>query len=145
MTVEKRRGQIMDVARDLADAEGFHAVTLDRVAETCGISRTVIYQQFGNLSGLLLAMVDREYASAAEAFLDAGQRKPEKGQSRYAAGVAGVLEAVDASPATWRMLLMPSQGGPPELYERLDEAREMTQAHFAAGLKAEGIDGPGLA
>ncbi|MBO6636165.1 MAG: helix-turn-helix transcriptional regulator, partial [Parvibaculum sp.] len=78
MTVEKRRGQIMDVARDLADAEGFHAVTLDRVAETCGISRTVIYQQFGNLSGLLLAMVDREYASAAEAFLDAGQRKPEK-------------------------------------------------------------------
>lgn len=145
MSVEKRREQIMDVARDLVDAEGFHAVTLDRVAETCGISRTVIYQQFGNLSGLLLAMVDREYASAAEAFLEAGQRKPAKGQSRYAAGVAGVLEAVDASPATWRMLLMPSQGGPPELYERLDEAREMTQAHFAAGLKAEGIDGPGLA
>lgn len=145
MSVESRREQILDVTRDLADSEGFHAVTLDRVAESCGISRTVIYQQFGNLSDLLLAMVDREYRSAAEAFLEAAQREPVQGQSRYAAGVAGVLEAVDASPATWRMLLMPSQGGPRELYERLGEAREMTQTHLAAGLKEAGIDGPALA
>lgn len=144
MSVELRREQILDVTRDLADSEGFHAVTLDRVAENCGISRTVIYQQFGNLSDLLLAMVDREYRHAAEAFLGAAQREPALGQSRYAAGVAGVLEAVDASPATWRMLLMPSQGGPRELYERLAEARDMTQAHLAAGLKEAGIDGPAL-
>ena len=65
MTVEKRREQIMDAARDIANAEGFHAVTLDRVAEACGITRTLIYQQFGNLSGLLVAMVDREYTRAA--------------------------------------------------------------------------------
>ena len=140
MSVEKRRDQIMDATRDVADAEGFHAVTLDRIAEACGISRTVIYQQFGNLSGLLLAMVDREYARAAEGFSKAATRKPVKGQSRYAAGVAGVLEAVDASPATWRMLLMPSQGGPPELYERLEQARDLTQEHLAAALKAGGID-----
>lgn len=140
MSVEKRRDQIMDATRDVADAEGFHAVTLDCIAEACGISRTVIYQQFGNLSGLLLAMVDREYARAAEGFAKAATRKPVKGQSRYAAGVAGVLEAVDASPATWRMLLMPSQGGPPELYERLEQARDLTQEHLAAALKAGGID-----
>lgn len=141
MSVELRREQILDVTRDLVDSEGFHAVTLDRVADSCGISRTVIYQQFGNLSDLLLAMVDREYRHAAEAFLNAGMREPAPGQSRYAAGVAGVLEAVDASPATWRMLLMPSQGGPRELYERLAEAREMTQARFSAGLKEAGISG----
>ena len=139
MSVEKRREQIMDAARDIANDEGFHAVTLDRVAEACGITRTLIYQQFGNLSGLLVAMVDREYARAAQDFRDAGKRPPKKGQSRYAAGVAGVLEAVDASPATWRMLLMPSQGGPPELYERLEQARDLTQEYLAAALREEGI------
>ncbi|MEP5261974.1 MAG: hypothetical protein ABJQ72_05230, partial [Nitratireductor sp.] len=104
------------------------------------ITRTLIYQQFGNLSGLLLAMVDREYARAAEDFAKAASRTPVKGQSRYAAGVAGVIEAVDASPATWRMLLMPSQGGPPELYERLEQARDLTQEHLASALAAGGVD-----
>jgi len=145
MSLEMRREQIIDATRDLADSEGFHAVTLDRVAEVCGISRTVIYQQFGNLSGLLLTMVDREFKKAAEDFLKASERVPAKGQSRYAAGVAGVLEAVDASPATWRMLSMPSQGGPPELYERLGQAREMTEEHLAAGLEKEGFEASRLA
>ncbi|MDZ4381487.1 MAG: TetR/AcrR family transcriptional regulator [Parvibaculum sp.] len=145
MSLEMRREQIIDATRDIADSEGFHAVTLDRVAEVCGISRTVIYQQFGNLSGLLLTMVDREFKKAAEDFLKASERVPAKGQSRYAAGVAGVLEAVDASPATWRMLSMPSQGGPPELYERLGQAREMTEEHLAAGLEKEGFEASRLA
>lgn len=145
MSVDQRREQIMNAARDLANAEGFHAVTLDRVAEACGITRTLIYQQFGNLSGLLLAMVDREYARAAHDFAKATKREPVSGQSRYAAGVAGVLEAVDASPATWRMLLMPSQGGPPELYERLEQARDLTQEYLAAGLKEAGVRSSGFA
>ncbi|MBO6667609.1 TetR/AcrR family transcriptional regulator [Parvibaculum sp.] len=145
MTVEKRREQIMDAARDIANAEGFHAVTLDRVAEACGITRTLIYQQFGNLSGLLVAMVDREYTRAARDFAEAAKRPPRKGQSRYGAGVAGVLEAVDASPATWRMLLMPSHGGPPELYERLEQARDLTQEYLAAALREAGVNSSNFA
>lgn len=136
MSLADRREQILDAVRDLVDAEGFHAVTLDRVARDCGITRTLIYQQFGNLPGLLLAMVGREFARAAEGFEAARRRPPAPGQSRYAAGVAGVLEAVDAAPATWRMLLMPSPGGPPELYIRLEEARALTRAHMDAALQA---------
>ena len=139
MAVEDRREQILDATRDMVDAEGFYAVTLDRVAAECGITRTVIYQQFGNLSDLLLAMVDREYERAAESFALASERASGKGESRYAAGVAGVLEAVDASPATWRMLLMPSQGGPPELYDRLEQGRALTRAHFTQTLTQEGM------
>ncbi|WP_293325691.1 TetR/AcrR family transcriptional regulator [Parvibaculum sp.] len=139
MNVEDRREQILDVTRDIVDAEGFYAVTLDRVAGECGITRTVIYQQFGNLSDLLLAMVDREYERAARSFDSAAERAPAKGQSRYGAGVAGMLEAVDASPATWRMLLMPSQGGPPELYNRLEQGRALARAHFAESLEKEGM------
>src|SRR5690606_12097980 len=102
-------------------------------------------QQFGNLPGLLVAMVDREYARAARDFAEAGKRPPRKGQSRYGAGVAGVLEAVDASPATWRMLLMPSHGGPPELYERLEQARDLTQEYLAAALREAGVNSSNFA
>ncbi len=136
MSVAQRREQIMDAARDLAVAEGFHAATLERIAQACGITKTLIYQQFGNLSGLLLAMVEREFDRAAAGFTAARQRPPQPGQSGFAAGVAGVLEAVDAAPATWRMILLPSQGGPPELYERLDEARRLTREALVADLLA---------
>lgn len=136
MATGLRREQILDAVRDLVDAEGFHAVTMDRIAQACGITRTLIYQQFGNLSGLLLAMVDREFQRAARAFERAQQRPPAPGQSRFAAGVAGVLEAVDMDPATWRMLLLPGQGGPPELYERLQVARDLTRSHLNDALLA---------
>lgn len=136
MSVDRRREQILDAVRAVVDAEGFHAVTLERIAAACGITRTLIYQLFGNLADLLLAMVDREFARAAAGFLAAGQRAPAPGQSRFAAGVAGVLDAVDAAPATWRMLLMPGEGGPPELHARLAEARALTRAHMNEALQA---------
>lgn len=136
MSVEDRREQILDAVRDLVDREGFHSVTLDRIAQACGITRTLIYQQFGNLSGLLLTMVDREFERASTAFQQATTRPPARGQSQFAAGVAAVLEAVDADPATWRMMLMPSQGGPPELYERLARGRALTRAHLDGVLDA---------
>lgn len=44
--------------------------------------------------------------------------------------LAGILDAVDAAPATWRMLMLPAEGGPPELHRRLARARAVTRAHL---------------
>ncbi|MEV5837143.1 hypothetical protein [Nocardia sp. NPDC052112] len=69
-----------------------------------------------------IAMLDRELARATKGFADAVE-SPDASSIR--SRVERVFAVVDNDPATWRMFMMPSEGGPPELYERLSWARTM--------------------
>src|SRR5688572_20953783 len=60
MTAEQRREQLLDVTLRLVAHEGFHAVSIERVARDAGITRPVVYGHFGDLGGLLEALVTRE-------------------------------------------------------------------------------------
>jgi AcrR family transcriptional regulator len=124
MTAEGRREQILDVTHAIVDAEGFHAATPNRIAEEAGINRSLIYQKFGDLPGLFVELIDREAARAGEQFAAAisGLDAAAEGQSLVLA-FDGVLAAVDAHPATWRLFLFPPQGAPPQLYARLAQSQ----------------------
>src|SRR5690348_13221458 len=100
MAAEDRREQILDITHAIDDAEGFHAATLNRIATEAGVTRTVIYQQFGDLPRLLVALVDREAERAgnqfAAAVADAGERNDTEGA--FGDDFAHFLDAVDAHP-----------------------------------------------
>src|SRR5436305_13788552 len=68
MRASDRREQILDITHAIVDAEGFHAATLGRIAAEAGVTRTVLYHQFGDLAALLVALVDRESARTAAQF-----------------------------------------------------------------------------
>lgn len=123
MTAEGRREQILDVTHAIVDAEGFHAATPNRIAEQAGINRSLIYQKFGDLAGLFVELIDREAARAGAQFAEAisGLDAAAENESLVLA-FDGVLAAVDAHPATWRLFLFPPQGAPPELYARLAQS-----------------------
>ncbi|GAA3207345.1 TetR/AcrR family transcriptional regulator [Actinocorallia longicatena] len=127
----ERRAQILDATRLIVVEEGYHAVTYDRVAAACGVTRTVIYQQFESLSGLLVAMIDREIEHAFAGFREAVARPLPPGEDPFTHAVAGVLDAVDAAPTTWRLFMLPAEGGPPELHQRLARARAVTRSHLS--------------
>src|SRR5581483_7549487 len=111
MTAEDRREQILDITHAIVDAEGFHAATLNRIATEAGVSRTVVYQQFGDLTGLFIALVDREAARAGAQFAAAiAASEPSEEDGAFGHAFAGVLRAADARPATWRLFLFPPQG-----------------------------------
>ena len=140
MSAESRRDQILDATRQVVDVDGFHAASIERIAQECGITRTLIYQQFGSLSGMLVAMVDREFQHATAGFMLAIQRQPPSDKEKFTAALAGMLDAVDAAPATWRMFLMPPEGGPPELFERLAKSRALTMSYISMALEASGLE-----
>lgn len=141
MAAGERREQLLDVAREVVDRDGFRAVTIERVAKEARVTRTVVYQQFGTLGALLVAMVDREYAVTARGFAEAVARPvPSSEPHPFAAALGGVLDAAARSPASWRMLLLPSEGGPPELYERLAEARATARRYIDVVLAAHPVD-----
>ncbi|MGF2943997.1 TetR/AcrR family transcriptional regulator [Mycobacterium sp. Lab-001] len=135
MTAQGRREQILDVTHAIVDAEGFHAATPNRIADAAGINRSLIYQRFGDLAGLFVELIEREAARAGEQFAEAvsGLDDAAENQSLVLA-FDGVLAAVDAHPATWRLFLFPPQGAPPQLYERLAQAEAVVIEFFVREL-----------
>lgn len=135
MSAEGRREQILDVTHAIVDAEGFHAATPNRIAEAAGINRSLIYQKFGDLPGLFVELIDREAARAGAQFAHAisGLDAVVEDQSLVVA-FDGVLAAVDAHPATWRLFLFPPQGAPPELYARLAQSQAVVLRFFVREL-----------
>lgn len=136
MPAEARRGQILDVAHAIIDAEGFHAATPHRIADSAGINRSLLYQQFGDLAGLFVALIDRETGRAAAQFAEAvttGDSDDPNGNPALRA-FDSLLHAVDARPATWRLFLFPPQGAPPALYERLAQSEAVVHEFFVEQL-----------
>lgn len=141
MASSDRRDQILDVAKQLVADGGFLAVTMKRLADEAGITRTLIYQQFGDLTGVLAALVEREFASELAVYLRSTAMYPGGGVEQFVAVMAELLKGVDLNPAAWRLFLMPSEDSPSELHERLSEGRQMVHRYLAESLRSAADEG----
>src|SRR5579859_4601937 len=54
-----RRAQMLDAARHLIEAHGFHGLSLEALATAAGLTRRTVYNQLGSKLGLLEAVLDR--------------------------------------------------------------------------------------
>jgi AcrR family transcriptional regulator len=136
MTAEARREQLLDVTKAIVVDRGFHAVSMEAVAREAGVSRPIVYGHFHDLEGVLEALVAREGARALEQLggvLPAalGEAHP---RERLLGALAGYLEAVRADPDTWRLVLMPQEGAPRMLHERIAQGRAAVVAQLAGAL-----------
>jgi AcrR family transcriptional regulator len=140
MSGSERREQLLDATKAIVDERGFHAVSIEAVAREAGITRPVVYGHFGDLDGLLEALVQRESARALGSLADVlppvlDSRDPREG---LVVALDGYLRAVEADPKTWRLVLMPSEGAPAALREHIDRGRDAVVAHLA-GLVSAGV------
>ncbi|MBM7368159.1 TetR/AcrR family transcriptional regulator [Gordonia hydrophobica] len=127
--VSKRRQQILDVTLQIVGDESFNAATPARIAREADIHRSLIYHQFGDMSGLFVALIERERRRAARSLAVcilpevAGKR----GGERLTAALAGAVRAVDSRPATWRLFLIPPEGAPPAYHRNLEAAQTVVR------------------
>src|SRR4051812_19718131 len=101
MSADERREQLLDVTKAIVGEAGFHAVSIEAVARRAGITRPVVYGHFGDLPGLLEAMVGREARRALAQLAEIlPTRLAESGSPRedLSAALRGYLEAVAADP-----------------------------------------------
>jgi AcrR family transcriptional regulator len=124
MTAEQRREQLLDATKAIVLQDGFHAVSIEAVARAAGITRPIVYGHFDDLGGLLEALVDREALRAL------GQL-PERYDDLLGA-LTAYLSAVRDDPGTWRLVLMPQEGAPRLLGERIAVGREAVVERLAA-------------
>jgi len=133
MTAQQRREQLLDATKRIAVRRGFHAVSIEAVAREAGITRPVVYGHFHDLPGLLEALVDRETARSLaqlETVLDYDLSTGDPAEALLSS-LRAYLEAVSCDPDTWRLVLMPQEGAPPSLRERIADGRTAVLARMA--------------
>lgn len=125
MNAQERRDQLLDVLARIVLAEGYGAVSIDRVSRDAEIARTVIYSHFGNLDGLLRALIERTEQRAVgqiRAIIPDIDFEDDPDVVLIEA-VRTFLTMVRAEPDTWRLALFPVEGAPPELRATLARVR----------------------
>jgi AcrR family transcriptional regulator len=139
-----RREQILDATKSIAVQRGFHAVSIDAVARAAGISRPIVYDHFHDLPGLLEALIERETLRSREQLAAVLPADVEPGDLRGALyeGIRRYLAAAQSDPDTWRLVLMPPEGAPELMRERIAAGREDAIAQLGAAVGAQLTDAP---
>ena len=125
MSAQERRDQLLDVLSTVVLAEGYGAVSIDRVSRDAQIARTVIYSHFGNLDGLMHALIERteQRALAQLRAVIPDIDFEEDPDTVLIEAVRTFLTMVLDEPTTWRLALFPVEGAPPELRETIARVR----------------------
>jgi AcrR family transcriptional regulator len=94
--LDQRREQVVHAARDLAESDGWAAVTMRRLAAELGVTQPVLYSAFAGRQALIDAV-------ALDGFRD----------------IAAALEAVDASPLPRMRAYLDFAATHPRVYEAM--------------------------
>src|SRR5436305_9917049 len=86
----EREQQMLDVAGRSFAARGFHAVSMDEIAEQAGISKPMLYHYFGSKEGLYVAYV-RQQGDALLAGMRGAAELDESPAARLWAGTLAFL------------------------------------------------------
>ncbi|RDI53154.1 TetR/AcrR family transcriptional regulator [Nocardia mexicana] len=96
----ERHQQIIDTAREIAEAQGWDAVTVRRLADAIEYSQPVLYSHFAGKDAILAAVAEQGCAELAERFrrLRTAAATPEHAVTAVA---RGYLEFARTSPALY--------------------------------------------
>ncbi len=121
MTAPERREQLLAVAGERFAELGFHAVSMEAIAESAGVSKPVLYQHFPSKRALYLALVEdavgemqRQVTSALEGTTDNRQR------------VLGAIRAFFdfVEDPRFRLLFLTADSADAEIAEVVDTAQQ---------------------
>lgn len=109
----EREQTMLDAAGAAFANRGFHAASMDAIAEAAGISKPMLYNYFGSKDGLYVAYVERSGQALLESMRGAAARTEPLGE-RLRAGVLAFLTYVDEHRSGWSVLYQEAsaQGGP---------------------------------
>lgn len=118
-----RRAQLLRLARQVFVSQGFHATSMDDIADSAGVSKPVLYQHFSSKLALYQALLDESAAEMvrrveqAIAASDDNAIRVEKAVAAYFAFVADEGQA-------FKLIFESDLRGQPEIAAIVDHATE---------------------
>jgi AcrR family transcriptional regulator len=135
----RTRADLLAAAREVFLARGFHAATLEEIADRAGYTKGAVYSNFEGKDDLFLALLAQHYARRAELY-ESLMLAPPTAEETYRAIARFVLEAYEREPAWWRLVSDFSSHacGDRDLRERLRGMREVYVDAVAATVEKVG-------
>jgi AcrR family transcriptional regulator len=134
MSPEDRRRQLLDAALRIIIRDGYGAVSIETIAREVDVSRPVIYGVFDGIGDLLGALLDRQERRALAQLSAALPAVPgDRDPGDFVVGfVRSMVDVVANDPDTWYPVLLPPDGTPSVVRERIDRDRERVREQFEA-------------
>ena len=98
-----REQQMLEAASKLFGEQGYHAVSMDQIADVVGISKPMLYAYFDSKEGLCAACLKRAGADAINA-ITASYLPGNSAEQSLWAGFLAFFEFVRREPVSWRLI-----------------------------------------
>ena len=98
-----RRTAILDAALEVFAGHGYHAASIDEIAQAAGISKALIYEHFPSKKDLHVSLLERHVRDIFGR-LEHSAATSEPGEVRMCAGVDAFLEWVETHPDAFRLV-----------------------------------------
>jgi AcrR family transcriptional regulator len=146
---EERRAQLLDAALGIVAEEGIREVSIEAIARRADVTRPVVYGVFADLDELMNALLEREEVRAMEQVATAMPALPGDAGTEardpddiVVVALSTFLRAVADNPLTWRLILLPVEGTPQSLRDRVERTRgqllEQVELLIAWGIEKRG-------
>src|SRR6476660_10163580 len=118
-----RRVQLLDAARDVFVAQGYHAAAMDDIAERAGVSKPLLYQHFPGKLDLYLAVL-QSYVDSLISGVRQALRSTTDNRQRVRAAVQAFFDFVDNDSQGYRLVFESDLMGDPQVQSRVEQATE---------------------
>lgn len=114
-----RRAQLLESAREVFVAQGYHAAAMDDIAENAGVSKPVLYQHFPGKLDLYLALLDAAVDKVIDETREALESTHDNRQ-RVAATMYAFYNYVASEQGEFRLVFESDLTNEPAVRERID-------------------------
>ena len=116
-----RRAQLLEVALQVFVAQGFHATTLDDIADAAGVSKPVLYQHFPSKLELYLALLDAQAQDLVERVRAALEATTDN-RARVRGAITTYFDFVESKGAAYRLVFESDLRNEPVVRDRIEAA-----------------------
>ncbi len=135
-----RRAQLLQAAREVFVASGYHAAAMDDIAERAGVSKPVLYQHFPSKLELYLALLDEASSSLLRGVHDALESTHDN-KLRTEAALEAYFRYVDHEAGAFRLVFESDLTNDAAVRERVDRlTSECAEAISAIITEDVGLD-----
>ncbi|HWS44594.1 MAG TPA: TetR/AcrR family transcriptional regulator [Acidimicrobiia bacterium] len=120
MPADQRRRQLFEVARARFSEQGFHATSMDEIAEAAGVTKPVLYQHFPSKRALYVELLEETGRELLTTLADATGRAG-TGRQRVELGFRAYFEFAVGNRQAFRLLLITSMRADPEFARIVEE------------------------
>jgi AcrR family transcriptional regulator len=136
LTAQARRAQLLEVAREVFAADGYHGAGMEQIAVRAGVTKPVLYQHFESKKELYLGLLDEDMARLLE---DIGRaiEGARSNRERIERATGAYFGFIDSNEGSFRLLFRETMGAEDEFRKAIERFRDELARRITAVIQSE--------